>query len=285
MTSGADRPLVVNADDLGLHPDINRGIERAHTEGIVGSASFAAVGEAFDDALEICRRNPSLDIGVHLTLVAERPLSDPERLGRLVTPEGTFAAGYAPLLLRVLSGAVSQAAVRRELTAQVERVVGAGIRPSHLDGHQHVHLLPRVWPVVLELAQRFSIPWIRVPRFGPATEGSPSPFVSTFRIGLNVLQAWRRSGLGARRSPDRTPALGHSGHLSTENILNAVQGLPTGIVAELVAHPGINSPELEAHYQWGFDWTGEADALTDPGLRSGLQDAGFRLTTFAELAS
>ncbi len=285
MASPVERPLVVNADDLGLHPDINRGIERAHTEGIVGSASLAAVGQAFDDALEICRRNPRLDVGVHLTLVGERPLSDPTQLGRLVTANGAFAAGYSALVPRVLSGAVSQAAVLRELSAQVERVVQAGIRPSHIDGHQHVHLLPRVWPVVMELARRFSIPWIRVPRFRPVGEGSPRALVTAFRVGLNTLQGWRRSGLGSHRSPDQTPALGLSGHLSAENILHALRGSPSGIVAELVTHPGIGSPELKARYDWGFDWTGETDALTDPSLRSAVRDAGFRLTTFADLAS
>jgi predicted glycoside hydrolase/deacetylase ChbG (UPF0249 family) len=279
-----DRLLVVNADDLGLHPDINRGIERAHSEGMVGSTSISAVGEAFDDAVEVCRRHPSLDVGVHLTLVEERPLSKPANLGPLVGSDGNFPGGYGDLVPRVLSGAVSVAAVRRELTAQVERVVQAGLRPSHIDGHQHVHILPRVWPVVLELAERFSIPWIRIPRFEPLAEGRPSVVVTAFRFGLNVLQSWRRrGGPGAPRSPDLTPALGFAGHLSAERILRALQHAPTGAIAELVTHPGVTSPELEARYRWGFDWSGESDALTDPELKLALQNAGFRLTTFSAL--
>jgi predicted glycoside hydrolase/deacetylase ChbG (UPF0249 family) len=286
VSAEADRPLVVNADDLGLHADINRGIERAHTDGVVGSASISAVGEAFDDALELCRRNRSLDVGVHLTLVEERPLSDPRDLGRLVGSDGNFASGYGDLVPRVLSGAVSQAEVRRELTAQVERVVQAGLRPSHINGHQHVHLLPRVWPVVLELAHRFAIPWVRIPRFGPIASGSPSLVVTAFRLGLNLLQSWRRGGgLGPMRSPDCTPALGFAGHLSAERILRAVKDAPRGRIAELVTHPGVGSVELKARYGWGFDWSGETDALTDPSLLGSLEDAGFRLTTFSELVS
>ena len=52
-----------------------------------------------------------------------------------------------------------------------------------------------------------------------------------------------------------------------------------------MTHPGVQSPELEASYRWGFDWDGETATLTDPDLRAALEDAGFRLTTFAELAS
>lgn len=92
MAASSERLLLVNADDLGLHLDINRGIERAHGEGIVRSASLSATGDAFEDALELCRRNPELDVGVHLTLVEERPLTDPERLGRLVT--GDFCSPW-----------------------------------------------------------------------------------------------------------------------------------------------------------------------------------------------
>ena len=285
MAVSSERLLVVNADDLGLHLDINRGIEMAHGDGIVRSASLSAAGNAFDDALELCRRNPELDVGVHLTLVEEQPLTDPERLGRLVTAEGRFVSGYAALVPRMISGAVSVEAVRRELSAQVERVIKAGIRPSHLDGHQHVHLLPRVWPVVMDLARRHSIPWIRVPRFRPVNAGSPSFVVTALRCVMNVLQRRRKHSLSVGRSPDATPALGFSGHLTADRILRALDRIPSGLVSELVTHPGVRSPELEASYDWGFDWDRETAALTDPGLRASLEDAGFRLTTFAELAS
>ena len=285
MAVSSERLLVVNADDLGLHLDINRGIERAHGEGIVRSASLSAAGDAFDDALELCRRNPELDVGIHLTLVEERPLTDPERLGRLVTAEGRFVSGYAALFPRVISGAVSEETVRRELTAQVERVIEAGIRPSHLDAHQHVHLLPRVWPVVTDIARRHSIPWIRVPRFRPVNAGSPSFVVTALRCAMNVLQHRRRRSLSVGRSPDATPALGFAGHLTRDRILRDLDRIPAGLVSELVTHPGVQSPELEASYRWGFDWDGETAALTDPNLRASLEDAGFRLTTFAELAS
>src|SRR5690606_16085547 len=98
------RTLIVNADDLGLHADIDRGIERAHLEGIVTSASLAAVGASFDHAVEICRRCPDLDVGVHLTLVGERPLSDASTLGDLVTTGGRFVEAHPALVARALTG-------------------------------------------------------------------------------------------------------------------------------------------------------------------------------------
>ncbi|MSR20776.1 MAG: ChbG/HpnK family deacetylase [Gemmatimonadetes bacterium] len=279
------RTLIVNADDLGLHPDIDRGIEAAHREGIVTSASISAVGSSFEQAVELCRRNPRLDVGVHLTLVGERPLTDPRRLGDLVTKDGRFVDSHPALVSRALTLRLDRGAVARELGAQVERVVDAGIRPTHLDGHQHVHLLPGVWPVVVELARKHGIRWVRVPAFVPVTAGHPGAAGLALRSGLNVLQRVRRGALGALRCADATPALGMSGHLTVDRILEGLAAVPDGAVAELVAHPGVTTPALRARYDWGYDWSGETAALSNPALREAIAARGFALRSFAELVA
>ena len=279
------RVLIVNADDLGLHEDINRGIETAHVDGIVTSASLSAVGEAFEHAITVCRTCPELDIGVHLTLVEEHPLTDPSALGGLVNKSGRFPESHTGLVARSLSGRVSRTAVRRELTAQVEKVLEAGIRPTHLDAHQHVHLLPGIWPVVVALAVEYGIPWLRMPRFSPIGVGAPSPVLAALRVGMNTLQGIRRSSLGTLRAPDATPALGLSGHLTTDAILAALHDAPQGSISELVTHPGVTTPSLEDRYRWGYDWSGETAALTDPTLRETLHGSGFALHSFSGVAA
>ena len=280
-----DRVLIVNADDLGLHEDINRGIETAHVDGIVTSASLSAVGQAFEHAVTLCRRCPDLDVGIHLTLVEERPLTDPSLLGGLVNRSGRFPKSHTGLVVRSLAGRVSPSAVRRELRAQIDKVLEAGIRPSHLDAHQHVHLLPGIWGAVLALASEYGIPWIRMPRFSPIGVGGPSPVLAALRVGMNTLQGIRRSSLGTLRAPDATPALGLSGHLTTDGILAALHDAPQGSVSELVMHPGVTTPSLKDRYEWGYDWSGETAALTDPTLRTTLRSIGFSLRSFSDLAA
>jgi predicted glycoside hydrolase/deacetylase ChbG (UPF0249 family) len=279
------RKLIVNADDLGLHPDIDRGIEAAHRDGIVTSASIAAVGASFDGAVELCRRCPELDVGVHLTLVGERPLTDPAALGGLVTPDGRFPDAHPALVVRALTLRLDRSALLRELESQIEKVERAGIRPSHLDGHQHVHLLPGIWPVVVELARRHGIRWVRVPSFRPLGTSGSRPLQLGLRAGLNVLQRGRRVQLGTLRSADVTPALAHSGHLGVDRITRSLESVPSGAVAELVTHPGVTTPALEGRYDWGYDWSGETAALTDTGLRRRIAEAGFALSRFTELAA
>jgi len=279
------RTLIVNADDLGLHEDIDQGIEAAHRDGIVTSASIAAVGVSFDAAAELCRRCPELDVGVHLTLVGERPLTDPAGLGALVAKDGRFVEGHAALVARAVTARLDSRAVRRELEAQIQKVQRAGIRPSHLDGHQHVHLLPGIWAVVLELARAHGIRWVRVPAFRPLAANGSGPLRVGLRLGLNVLQRMRRANLGELRSADVTPALGESGHLDAERIERALRTVPAGSVAELVVHPGVTTAALEERYDWGYDWSGETAALTDERLRRSVAAAGFELRRFADLAA
>ena len=84
--------LIVNADDFGLTTRVNDGVLEAHGRGILTSASIMPVGRAFDHAARLARETPALDIGIHLTLVEERPLLPGHEIPSLVGPEGRFLA-------------------------------------------------------------------------------------------------------------------------------------------------------------------------------------------------
>jgi hypothetical protein len=68
-------------------------------------------------------------------------------------------------------------------------------------------------------------------------------------------------------------------------MLVALARVPRGAVAELVTHPGVTTPALQARYRWGYDWTGETAALRDPALRGELERAGFDLRRFTDVAA
>ena len=275
------RLLIVNADDLGLHEDINRGIYLAHTEGIVTSASVVACGAAFDHASRMVRECAELDVGVHLTLVEEQPLCPATQIPSLVGPDGRFLPSYRELTARILVGSVSASEVRRELRAQIERVIGTGCRPSHLDSHQHIHVLPLVWRVVAELAREYGIAWVRVPHFASLFGSAKSRLDPFFRLGLNILSAATAS---LRNGPERkikTPGLHLSGQLVERDLVKIVGGLRPGI-SEIVTHPGIATAALKAQYQWNYEWSAELAALTSPHVISVLRSGGVKLTRFSE---
>src|SRR2546430_5337436 len=100
-------------------------------------------------------------VGVHLNLSDGPPVADRESVTSLLTDGGEFAGGPENLLLRRARRGLSLAEVETELEAQIQKVRDAGIAPTHLDGHKHVHMLPGVFEIALRLAKRHGIRAIR----------------------------------------------------------------------------------------------------------------------------
>jgi predicted glycoside hydrolase/deacetylase ChbG (UPF0249 family) len=245
------RSLVVNADDLGLTVGVNDGIFDAHDHGILTSASLFASAPATFDAIRRARSRPSLGVGVHLALVDGTPTLPPSRVPTLVEDDGRFRRSWKPFIVACLRGKVSLAEVELELTAQVERLRSAGVRPTHLDAHKHVHAYPPVFAIVARLARRFGVPVLRVPY-----ERWPSIAGDDDRRGTMRLQAllnaatlpWARRDYRTAASHDvRTPHfIGriHTGILSVDALAGLVRALQPG-VTELMVHPGYADGELE----------------------------------------
>jgi hypothetical protein len=117
--------LVVNADDFGFTPDVNRGILAAHRDGILTATTLMANGEAFDDAVRLARETPSLDVGCHLVLIS----------GRSLLPPYAPLPASVPELLRAL--AARRIRVYDELAAQVRKILAAGF--AHASGYAQAH--------------------------------------------------------------------------------------------------------------------------------------------------
>jgi hopanoid biosynthesis associated protein HpnK len=257
------RRLIVNADDMGLHPGINAGILRCHREGIVTSASLSPNGVAFEEACGLLKGAPGLDVGVHLTLVDEVPLSAPGEVASLA-PSGRFPRDYAVLFRRLLLGQVREAELEGELLAQVARVRDAGLDVSHLDSHQHVHLHPALLPVVIRVAQRMGVKAIRA-----AVRVTPLAGMKPALIGLFARRGVSRVRKAGLRCPDVFVGLADTGRLDEPRLLRLLGRLPRG-TSELVCHPGSGDAAIGAAYPWGFGWDAEVAALTSPAVREAL---------------
>ena len=71
----------------------------------------------------------------------------------LVDSDGRLPSSYADFARAYLLRKFTPREVHREMEAQIARVLHAGVRPTHLDGHQHVHLMPGVFDIALDLVK------------------------------------------------------------------------------------------------------------------------------------
>ena len=260
--------LIVTADDVGLHPGMTRGALAAHDHGIVTAVSVSPNGSHFEPAVDLLRDRPRLEVGAHLTLVGERPLSPAARIPSLVGADGSLHAGHPAFAARYALGRIRAADLETELRAQVERLLATGLRIVHLNSHQHLHVLPRVLEIVLRLAEEHGIPAVRIPN---------EPEVRLTPRGLQIAGL---NALGRRVRGRRTVGVMVAGHLNPARLrrcLDLVEG-----TTELVCHPGLGSAQLAAAYDWGYAWEEETAALTDPELPGLLRERGISLGSFSK---
>jgi len=291
------RVLIINADDLGYTQGVNRAVAQCCRQGILTSATLMANGPAFEDAVAMVKDNPALGVGIHLVLTELQPLSRPDELPGLVDGRGRLLPTPAALLTALLRGKVSRPAMHKELARQVSKALDYGLTPTHLDSHMHVHVLPQVCEVVLDIAQTYGIPWVRNP-FEQASAWRLYPlllqqqrltfckqYLQTMLVTLyrsRFFRDVRRFGL---RTPDHMFGIALTGIWSEPAIRQLLSHLPAGI-NELMVHPGACDEELRqrpTRLHEAREW--ERDLLLSASLKDLLQRCDITLIRYGEEAT
>lgn len=254
--------LIVNADDFGFTRDVNQGIIEAHRHGILTATTLMATGPAFDDAVRLAREHPSLDIGCHLVLVDQPGYPD------------TVAQLAREVALRRIP-------VYERLAGQVQRILEAGLQPTHLDTHKHTHLLPPVLEAVVRISEEFRIRWVRRPFDYPLQPGGAGGIHRLIRLMNGRFgRVLARHGC---RSTDWFAGFRLTGNYQEGDLAALIRALPEG-VTEFMCHPGLCGAELRrARTRLKESRETELRALTSPEVRAALRDAGVRLASYRDL--
>jgi len=287
--------VVVNADDLGVSRGATLGIIEAHRKGIVSSASLAVTTDAYRHAVESAVAGcPELGIGLHFTLTSGRPAADPGAVPMLIGPEGFLRWRFTTLWRALVgpSGTELLGQVGIELEAQLARLAADGIRPDHINGERHVHLIPGIFGLVVAAARRHGVPFVRAGRDagagliraahlpGLAARGG---FVKSWLLGGLSRRGRRHLGHGVR-TPDSVASYLYTGRLDL--VAPALLGgQPGGGILEIMVHPGLpeesrgarlGNRELE-RYLVSPDRRRELEAcLAAAGARTAVRPTTFR---------
>jgi len=288
------RNLIVNADDLGWTVGVNRGIAEAHRNGIVTSTSLLSNGGAFADGVKTAKEIPGLGVGVHLNLSDGAPIAPAEQVRTLLREDDGFAGGPENLLLRLTTRKVDLREVEKEWDAQIEKVRAAGIRPTHLDGHKHVQMLPGLFGIAVRLAKRHGIEAVRISHEvsslrAALSDGNQSTCVTVKQgvqaRGLKLLA--RRAREMAEHSGIATAeyfcGIAQTGVLTKSGVLKLLNCLPEG-TTELMCHPGYVDDDLrKSATRLQDSRQTELDILTDKTVRKCVADRGIRLINYDQV--
>jgi len=155
--------LIINADDFGCSHTINKAIILAHQQGILTSTSLMVSGEAADEAIHLAQTLPSLAVGLHIVLVSGRAVLPPKEIPHLVDQNGNFPNNPLVAGLRCGFNSAVRAELKREIEAQFDRFVSTGLLLDHVDSHEHFHIHPSIFPVLLSYAREYGARGLRLP--------------------------------------------------------------------------------------------------------------------------
>jgi predicted glycoside hydrolase/deacetylase ChbG (UPF0249 family) len=272
--------LIVNADDYGLTEGVSRAILRAHRDGIVTSTSLLAIAPAFDRTSAWLSDAPHLGTGAHLAVVGEDPpLLSATEIPTLVDKRGRLPMSWKRFLPLAAAGRIDAADLRREFDAQLDRIESAGLTIDHLDTHQNLHL----WPVVRDAV--FAVGAARGVRAIRVTRSAQRRAVGTVvrRLSTSLVRQCDAAGWVY---PAASTGLDAAGHLDTPAMLGELRALAatSEATAELATHPGERDDPDLVRYRWDYLWGDEYDALRSREVRVAVDELGFELGTFSDLA-
>ena len=271
--------LIVNADDYGYFNCVSKGILNSARHGIVTATGIFANSTHFDEHVGWLGDNTALDLGVHLNITDQAPLSINMR-NRLSRWEGCFPGKYT-IVRALLSGTITTEDVKSEWRAQIERCLDKGVEIRFLNSHEHIHMLPSLFPVLQELAEEYGIPHIRFPTSEPLQSLSGGAIVRDMLMKtMGIFNQYRLINPVARFL-----GMGETGKLSTEYMKRRLPKLKRGHVYELMCHPGYyDAGEISDSRLLNYhDWKREFDTLTNPTVRDTLDQNRIRLIGYRHL--
>ncbi len=281
--------LIVNGDDFGLSEEVDEAIVRAYRDGILTSCSLMVTGDACAHAVRLAREHPGLGIGLHLVTVLGRAVLPPSLIPALVDSAGRFSSSPTWAGLRYYFSARAAHELRLELTAQVEQFRATGLRCSHLDSHVHMHVHPVIARIVADLAVRYAVPRVRLPRdslrLALRVDRGRALTKCTQAAIFGLLCRPIARDLAARGIAFPHRVYGHlqTGRLGEAYVLAVLDELEEG-VSELYGHPALNrAGPGESLGRWKREQLAELAVLTSPAVRRRLEERGIELVSYRAL--
>ena len=212
------------------------------------------------------------------------PVLPPKEIPSLVTEEEIFHGDYIKFLKRYLSGKISLAEVRSELAAQLEKILNAGLTLTHFDSHQHLHHVPGIIEITLDLAKAAGINSMRVADtklfdgeldsmgkfFGRLGLGSLAKFAAYLAHKKNFITPEHFAGIVAGES------------VSENFLVKLIENMREG-TTEVMLHPGTDNKILRDFCQWEHDFEEELAAVTSPKVLNLLAEKNISAINFSDL--
>ncbi|MDL2207165.1 ChbG/HpnK family deacetylase [Desulfovibrio sp. OttesenSCG-928-M16] len=288
---------IFNADDLGISPGVNAGILKAVRHGVVRSASLMVTMPYCEDAVRGVIHPTALATGLHFSITNGARCAGASDTSLLCNETGRFCRNVHYFFKQLLLGsnALLLAQIRKELNAQMAKMADIGIRATHFDSHQHIHMIPPIYDMLAEDAPRYGYKKCRFTR-ERLRRGIPWQKLSLFLGRKNwlkwlILQSICKKTPAPFLTPDHYWGVLSSGAVSLAGIMRFLRDIPFGGLGEVTVHVGTGDDDSckSAIGQQAFTFVNHAerlielDIVTSEALKQFLADSKIVSTTFSQI--
>lgn len=282
--------LIVTADDFGLSPAVNQAIEQAFTQGILTTTSLMVGAASAEDAVERALRNPRLKVGLHVVVTRARAVLPATAIPDLVEAGGNLPRQLFQAGVRFFFIPRIRKQLELEITAQFEAFKSYGLRLDHVNAHNHMHLHPTIFALILKIGRRYGMRSVRIPYepLFPVWRSNGDYLVQRTLMAL-FLGPWvalqrarlRHAGLSGN---DYIFGLFDTGRMGVDRVMKLLPHLPDG-VSELYFHPAVKDLDGERPLPDPEACAMELESLLDPGVRERLQTLLIKTVSFTDVVN
>lgn len=279
--SDCDRVAIIHADDIGMCQATLAAFAELAEFGLVSSGAVMVPCSWFPATAAYCRQTPGVDMGVHLTLTSEwgayrwGPISTRDPASGLLDVDGYFHRQSE----RTQEQGDATAA-QRELEAQVDRALAAGIDVTHVDTHMGAVAHPKFFAAYLQTGLPRRLPMM-IPRLDE---------MGFREAGLDAQSAVLAAGMIRELEAQGLPLIDHVVQLPLEEhpggrvalVKEYVDSLPPGLT-HLILHPAVDAAEIRAITPRWRSRVADYVAFSSTEVRDHVRDSGVQVIGYRAL--
>jgi len=272
------KQLIVTADDFGYSRQANRAIIKCFREGIVTSTSFLVNTKYFDESARLLKQNKKLDVGIHINLTEFRPLTKARALagknGDFIGKKIWFNGYYRH---------ADKNEIESEINEQITKALSSGLNITHLNGHNHIHMLPNIIDIAVRSAKEYGIKYFRLP-YEAALNKDEVKLYSTIRAKnavarLHAKNKINKNGLKAAGAFYGSLCMKNMDYSKLAVIFNSIKNG----TSELMVHPAYIDKEGDIFHQ-SMQREKEIELLTSNKTKQVIKKNNIKLTNFSKMS-
>ncbi len=264
--------LIINADDFGMNHASNEGTVKALKSGGITSSTIMVACPWFTQAAEFARKNPQANLGVHTVLTSEwRFYKWGPMLGCPTVPSLCDKDGYFYTDVFTIYAVSSLDEADKELRAQIDRALTAGVDVTHIDSHMGaMQYDPLFHERYIRIAADYNLPCRLPSRELLASFGQEG--LLDLAAELNVLGP-EELYMGDPPSIEATEAW----------FKEQMSNIPKGKVSEMYIHCAVDTPEMRATTGSTGRRVADTEFFSNPATLAWIREQGIELISYREL--